>query len=149
MGFGFKPLRIGPPSTTMPMCKTVDVLNDEKTSEDTPPKTNSPPTSKHYPNDTTKLDTQISNFNQSLFNTSSYPELLDWDQHRTLIFDQFDNDDALEIDFTIYEGIKIGDHKEAISPKVNTLAYFGEPTPPSTCKEKREKIDKNRSLGKN
>ena len=74
---------------------------------------------------------------------------MDWNKCGPPIFNQFDNDDALAIDFEIYEGTKIGDHKEAISPKVNTLAYFGEPTPPSSCKEKREKNDKNRSLGEN
>ena len=29
------------------------------------------------------------------------------------------------------------------------FAYFGEPTPPSSCKAKREENDKNRSLGEN
>ena len=80
---------------------------------------------------------------------SNYPKLLDWNQRGPPIFDQFDNDDALEIDFKIYEGIKIGDHKEEISPKVNTLAYFGETTPPSSCKAKRQKNNKSRSLGEN
>ena len=101
--------------------------------------------SKHNPNDITKSNTHISTFSQSPFNIddeipSSCLELLDWDQCGPPIFDQFENDDALEIE--IYEGIKIGDHKETISPKVNTLAYFGEPTTPSSCKEKREKMKK-------
>ena len=64
---------------------------------------------------------------------------MDWEQCGPPIFDTFENDDALTTDFEIYEGIKIGDHKQEISPKVNKLAYFGDPTPPSSCKEKKDK----------
>ena len=82
------------------MCKTMDVLDDEKASEDTQPKTNNPPSSKHNPIDTTTLDTHRSTINQSPFNTdddipSSYPKLFDWDQRGPPIFDRFENDDAL------------------------------------------------------
>ena len=142
MGLGDKQLRIGPPSTTVPMCKTMDVLNNEKASKDIQPITNRPLAFKHEPNYPTESNIHISTFNQSPFNTdhdipSSFHELLDWNQRGLPIFDRFDNDDALATNFKTYEGIKIGDHKEEISPKVNTLAYFGEPTPPSSCKANR------------
>ena len=138
----------------IPMCKTMDVLNDEKTSKDIQSTTNSPPATKHDPNYTTTSDTHKSTFNQSPFNIdddipSSCPKLLDWNQYGPPNFYRFDNDDSLVTNFKTYEGIKIGDNKEAIYPKVNTLAYFGEPTPPSSFKEKREKNDKSRSLGEN
>ncbi len=65
-------------------------------------------------------------------------------------FDWFDNDDNLAIDFEVYDGITIDGHKEAISPKENTLAYFGESTPSSNYKTKRKgKNNKHRSLGEN
>lgn len=139
MGLGFKLLQIGPPSTTVTMCKTMDVLNNEKASEETPLKTNSLLTFEHKPNNTTKLDTHISISNSSPFKIddeipTNYHKLLDWDQFGPLIFDQFNNDDTLIIDFEIYDGIKVGDHKEAISSKVNTLAYFRESIPSSRCK---------------
>ena len=120
-------------------------MDDEKASEDIQPETNSPPASKHDPSYTTKSNIHMYTFNQSPFNTnddipSSCPNLLDWNQRGPPIFDQYDNDDALEIDFKIYEGIKIDDNNEEIYPKVNTLAYFGELAPPSSCKSKREKM---------
>ena len=109
----------------------MDVLNDEKASEDTPPITNNPPTYEHNPNNTTESNAHINTFNQSLFNTddditSSYPKPLDWDQRGPPIFDRLDNDDAPTTNFEIYEGIMTNNHKEAISSKENTLAYFGE-----------------------
>jgi hypothetical protein len=131
----------------------MDVSNDENASKDIPPKTNNPLASKHDPNDTMESNAHIHTFNQNLFNTnddipSSYPEPLDWNQHGPTIFDRFDNDDAPIIDFEIYEGIMIDNHKEVISPKENTLAYFLQSTPPSSYKGKRGKNTKHRSLGK-
>lgn len=151
LGLRFKPLRIGPPSTTVPTCKTMDVLNDEKASKDIPLETKNPLASEHNPNDLVESVTHISTFNQIPFNTnddisSSYPEPLDWDQRGPPIFDQFDNDDTLIIEF---EGIMTKDHKEVVSPKEKTLAYFGEATPLSSYKAKREKDSKHRSLGEN
>lgn len=40
MGVGFKPLRMGPLSTKVPLCENVNILNDEKAYEDTQPETN-------------------------------------------------------------------------------------------------------------
>ena len=127
LGLGFKPLRIGPPSTTVPMCKTMDVLNDEKECKDIPPKTNNNLAYEHIPNDTIEYNAHIHTFHQSPFRPnadipSSYPKLLDWDQCGPPIFDQYNNDDAPTIDFEIYEGVMTANHKEAISSKENTLA---------------------------
>ena len=52
------------------MCKTMDVSNNEETSEDIQPKTNSLPTSNHDPYYTTKSDIHISTFNQIPFRTN-------------------------------------------------------------------------------
>lgn len=95
-----------------------------------PPETKNPLASEHNPNDTMESNAHIHHFNQSPFNTdddipSSYPEPLDWDQRRPPIFDQFDNDDTLITNFEIYGSIMENNHKEAISPKENTLTYFG------------------------
>ena len=108
----------------------MDVLNNEKAFEDIPPKTNNPLAYKHDLNYTTESNIHIYTFNQSPFNTDDdipliFPKPLDWNQCGPPILDQFDDDDALEIDFEIYEGIEIGDHKKTIYPKVNTLEYFG------------------------
>lgn len=91
MGLGFEPLRIGPPSTIVPTCKTMDVLNNEKASEDITPKTNNPSTSEHNPNKIIESNTHIHIFNQSPFSTDddiplSYPDPLDWDQYGPPIF---------------------------------------------------------------
>lgn len=67
-----------------------------------------------------------------------------------MIFDQFDNDDALINILELYEVITIDDHKEEIYPKFNTLAYFGESTPSSRWKTRNKgKNEKNKSLGEN
>ena len=63
MGLGFQPLQIGPPSTKVPSCKIVNVLNDEKEFEDTQPNTNSSPASEHDLNNITESDIDISTFN--------------------------------------------------------------------------------------
>lgn len=115
----------------------------------------SPPASEHDPNNTTESNTHIYTFDQSPFNIdddipSSYPELLDWDQRGPPILNQFDKDDALINVLELYEGIIIDVHIEEIPLEVNTLVYFGESTPSSSCKiENEEKYENNRSLGKN
>ena len=48
----------------------MDVLNDEKASEDIQLETNNPLASKHEPHDTTKSITHISTFNQIPFRTN-------------------------------------------------------------------------------
>ena len=63
----------------------MDVLNDEKASEDIPPKTNSPSTSEHDPSETIESNIHIHTFNQIPFSTdddipSSNLDPLDWDQ---------------------------------------------------------------------
>ena len=66
LGLGFKPLQIGPPSTMVPMCETVNVSNDEKVSKDTQPKINNPYVLDHIfddPNNTTESNIHIYTFN--------------------------------------------------------------------------------------
>lgn len=135
----------------------MDVLNDETTSEDTEPKINNSYALDHIfvdPNNITNFDIHIYTFNQSLLNSdddiaSSYPKLLDWDQHGPPIIDKFDNDDALINDLELYESITIDDHKEETSPKVSTLAYFGKSNPSSNYQiGNKGKNNKHRSLCK-
>lgn len=118
----------------------------------------SPPPSEHDPSSPTGSNIHIYTFDQDLFNTDDgiflvYPKLIDWDQQGPPIFDRFENDEAIAEFFELHTNIPEGDHKSGFSIDLNTMAYFRESTPSSSRKSenkrKKEKNQKDRSLGEN
>lgn len=76
-----------------------------------------------------------------------YPQLIDWDQQGPLSLDLFKIDEAIAKFMGLRDRVPSGDHKDGFTIDLDTTAYYGDSTFPSSCKTKE--VKKNKFVGEN